>query len=145
VSVSIPLNTVQPVDTIFVDSCAGASVFADASFFVCMEAPTQNTSIHFGPNDPIPVAAIGTIAFAFKPNQGVHANKLQTVVLHDVYYVPQQHMNLLSVSTLHEHNSGANFDKRPGNVRFSTKGGDSCIDAAWKKICRTSLFRTQAS
>jgi hypothetical protein len=41
-------------------------------------------------------------------------------------------MNLLSVHTLHEHNSGANFDTTPGYVRFSTEKGDSCIEAAWE-------------
>jgi hypothetical protein len=61
----------------------------------------------------------------------VHNDAVQIVSLENVYDVPQQNMNLLSVHTLHEHNSGANFDTTPGYIRFSTATGDSFINTIW--------------
>jgi hypothetical protein len=53
------------------------------------------------------------------------------VCFHDVYYVPQQHTNLLSINTINTHSSGANFDRKPGYVRFSTKKGDCYQNFQW--------------
>jgi transposase InsO family protein len=132
VHVSIPFESIQPNNSIFVDSCAGASVFSDPRFFVFMEEPVQAAAVYFGPSDPITVTAIGTITFSFMPISGKHAHQRQTVVLRDVYYVPQQHMNLLSVNTLHQHGAGANFDVQPGYVRFSIEGADSFVETKWE-------------
>jgi Reverse transcriptase (RNA-dependent DNA polymerase)/Integrase core domain len=132
VHVSIPLQTVQPMNTVFIDSCAGASVFSDPEFFISMEEPRGSVAVHFGPGDPIPVLGIGTVSFSFEPDSGAKAHERQVAVLHGIYYVPQQHMNLLSVNTLHEHGSGANFDTRPGHVRISTEKGDSFVKAQWE-------------
>jgi transposase InsO family protein len=97
-----------------------------------MTAPQGPVSIHFGPGDPIPVTAIGTIAFTFNPIKGSSTTQPTTVCVHDVYYVPQQHMNLLSVHTLNTHSAGANFDQKPGYVRFSTPTGDCYKTFQWE-------------
>lgn len=113
-NVALPLSTQSSQGTIYIDSCAGVSVFSQAEYFIDLKAPQRPISVSFGPSEPILVSAVGTVAFVVSTDSND-----TTIILNNICYVPQQHLNLLSINTLHKHGGGANFDDKPGHVRFN--------------------------
>lgn len=104
------------------------SVVSDARLFTSLGRQDSNLSVSFGPGPPMSVSAVGTIGF----NRRDQSGSSQIYYLDNVYYVPEQNMNLISIITLNTHKCGVNFDQQPGHIRLTNANGECTHACSWE-------------
>ena len=135
-NVSFALDAARSNNRLMIDSGAGASVISDSSMFLTLEAPITSSTVNFGKQKVVPVAAVGTIAFDIPPqsrNAGIRRASRTRILLHNVLYVPDAGPGLaiISVHTLRQHGHGVNFDTEAPYVRWHSVPKDIYQPCVW--------------
>jgi hypothetical protein len=117
---------------ILVDSGAGGTVISDAHMFLNIAPPAQYVCIQFGTRPKIPIAGCGTIVLAVPDS---YSHQVYSVHIVGAYYVPEQPLNILSVSDVLHINGAVIFDCRdgPSHVRWNTERGDVRQRMLWRR------------
>jgi hypothetical protein len=117
---------------ILVDSGAGGTVISDAHMFFDIDPPSQDVCIQFGTGPKIPIAGCGTIVLAVSDSCSHH---VYSVNIEGAYNVPEQPLNILSVSDVLSIKGAVFFDgrDRPSHVWWHTAQGDVRQRMLWRR------------
>ncbi|KAJ3474092.1 hypothetical protein NLI96_g12653 [Meripilus lineatus] len=128
-----------------IDSGASVPMSSHRDWFQSYQCLSNPKSVRLGDAHPIPAPGIGTICLHVRLNDGTDT----VVTMQDVYYIPDLHGNLLSVSHFTESGGSVNFAGNTymlidmtGKVSITTHKQDSLYVVNAKAVTPESAYIT---